>query len=88
VYRHGWRSRQWLRPRATLLLVGVGAAMALFAILDVREVVHQSDENGTGLALLAAAIAALDAAAAVVALIMARRGERSEPAAPAATMAV
>jgi hypothetical protein len=78
----------WPRPQSTWLLIGVAAAIALFALLDVREVVHQADENRTGLAILAGAIAALHAAAAVVALVMARRGKRSEPAAPAATMPV
>jgi nitrate reductase gamma subunit len=77
----------WFRPRWALLLVGVGAAMLLFAVLDVREVFHQSDESKTGLAVLAGAIAALHAAAAAVAVLMARRATAGDHAATGATMA-
>jgi hypothetical protein len=77
----------WQRPRTALLLVGVGAAMLLFGVLDVREVFHQSDESKTGLAVLAAAIAAMHVAAAAVAGLMARRATAGDPAAAGATMA-
>ena len=62
----------WLRPRWLLLLVGIAAAMLVFAALDVREVFHQSDESRTGLALLAGFVALLHLGAAVVAGIMGR----------------
>lgn len=62
----------WSRPRSAGVLAAVAVAMLLFAVLDVREVVHQSDESRTGLEVLAAAIAVLHAAAAVTAGAMAR----------------
>ncbi len=62
----------WIRPRMVLLLLGMAGAMLVFALLDIREVSHQSDEARTGLAVLAGAIAALHLAAAVVASLMAR----------------
>jgi hypothetical protein len=62
----------WLRPRAAALLALVAAAMLLFAVVDVREVLHQVDESRTGLALLAGAVAALHAGAAAVAGRMTR----------------
>jgi hypothetical protein len=55
-----------------LLLLAIAGAMLVFALLDVREVFHQSDESRTGLAVLAAVIAALHASAAIVAGTMAR----------------
>jgi hypothetical protein len=58
------------RPRAVVLLALVGAAMLAFAALDVREVVHQLDDDAGGLALLAGTVAALHLAAAAVAGIM------------------
>jgi hypothetical protein len=58
------------RPRSVALLVLVAAAMLAFAALDVREVVHQLDEDAGGLALLAGTVAALHLAAALVAGIM------------------
>jgi hypothetical protein len=78
----------WLRPRWVPLLLGVAAAMLIFAVLDVREVVHQSDESRTGLATLAGAVAALHAGAAIVAALLARRAAGSSPeaSAGAATM--
>ncbi len=63
----------WFRPRLLLLLVGTAAAMLVFALLDIREVTHQSDEARTGLAVLAGVIAALHATSAGVAGTMARR---------------
>jgi hypothetical protein len=49
------------------LLVLVAVAMAAFAALDVREVVHQIGESRTGLTLLAALVAAVHLAAAALA---------------------
>ena len=46
--------------------------MVAFAVLDVREVVHQLDEDNGGLALLAGVVAALHLGAAAVALALAR----------------
>src|SRR5204863_10063408 len=56
----------WLRPRVIPLLALVAVAMLAFAVLDVREIVHQADESNTGLAVLAAVIALLHLAAAAV----------------------
>ena len=50
--------------------------MVAFAVLDVREVVHQHDDNG-GLALLAAAVAALHLGVAAIAVALARRPAES-----------
>jgi hypothetical protein len=47
--------------------------MIVFGVLDVREAFHQSDENQTGLVILAAVIAALHFAASGTAAAMARR---------------
>ena len=44
--------------------------MVVFAALDVREVIHQLDEDNGGLALLAGVVAGLHLAAAAVALGM------------------
>ena len=63
----------WVRPQWRTGLILIAAAMALFAVLDVREVVHQSDEGRTGLELLAALVAALHAAAAGAALALTGR---------------
>jgi hypothetical protein len=53
--------------------VALAAVASLaFAVLDVREVFHQVDENRAGLAMLAGAVAALHVSAAVVAGRMAR----------------
>jgi hypothetical protein len=56
-------------PRAVALLALVGAAMLAFAALDVREVVHQVDENDGRLALVAGTVATLHLAAAAAAAI-------------------
>jgi hypothetical protein len=53
-----------LRPGWLPLLLLIVVAMAFFAVLDVREVFHQLDEDKTGLAMLAALVAALQLAAA------------------------
>jgi hypothetical protein len=63
----------WARPRWLLGLATIAGAMVVFGLLDVREAFHQSDENQTGLVILAAAIAALHLAAAGTAAAMARR---------------
>jgi Flp pilus assembly protein TadB len=62
----------WLRPHWLPLLVVIALAMLLFAALDVREVVHQSDEGKTGLAILAGVVAVLHMGAAGTASIMSR----------------
>jgi Flp pilus assembly protein TadB len=62
----------WLRPRWLLLLALVVAAMLVFAVLDVREIFHQSDESRTGLAVLAAFVALLHLGAATAAGAMGR----------------
>jgi hypothetical protein len=63
----------WARPRWLLGLATVATAMIVFGALDVREAFHQSDENQTGLVILAAVIATLHLAAAGTAAVMARR---------------
>lgn len=73
----------WFRPSVAVLAV-VAVAMAVFGFLDIREVVHQSDEGRTGLAVLAAVIAGLHLAAALIAVTMARRP--AEPAERAVTI--
>ena len=69
----------WLRPRWLPLLLGIAAAMLLFAALDVREIFHQSDESRTGLAVLAGVVAALHLGAAVVAGLMGREAGQTAP---------
>jgi len=54
----------WARPDSSVLLTLIGIAMLAFAVLDIREVVHQLDEDGSGLALLAGLVALLHLAAA------------------------
>jgi hypothetical protein len=66
----------WLRPRWLALLLGIVAAMVVFAALDVREIFHQSDESRTGLAVLAALVAALRLGAAAVAALLSRQARR------------
>ena len=55
----------------------VGLAMVAFAALDVREVIHQLDEDNEGLALLAGVVAALHLGVAAVALVIVRRPAES-----------
>ena len=72
----------WFRPEWRWLLVVTAFAMAAFAVLDLREVIHQLDESDTGLASVAGVVATLHVAAAVTAVILARRSrEREAPAA-------
>jgi hypothetical protein len=74
----------WLRPDSVPLLAFVAVAMLAFAVLDVREVIHQSDINKTGLAVLAAFIAALHIAAVLVAATMAARAHQPHTGPPGA----
>jgi Flp pilus assembly protein TadB len=62
----------WLRPELGSLLVLVSLAMLAFAVLDLREVIHQLDEDETGLAVLAGLVAPLHTAAAVLAFKLER----------------
>ena len=73
----------WLRP-SPILLALITVAMLAFAVLDVREVSHQLDEDRDGLALLAALVAVLHLASAAVAALLASR--RTEPAGSAGTI--
>jgi hypothetical protein len=59
-------------PGPALLAVIAGVMLA-FAVLDVREVFHQLDEDRDGLALLAALVAVLHLASAAVAGLLRRR---------------
>jgi hypothetical protein len=63
----------WYRPDWRWLLVVTAFAMAAFAVLDLRELIHQLDESNTGLAVLAGAVAILHVAAAVTAVVLRRR---------------
>jgi hypothetical protein len=74
----------WLRPRTVPLLGLVALAMLVFAALDIQEVVHQSHEARTGLAILAACVAALHLIAAALATVMIRDARRPDPGRPAA----
>jgi hypothetical protein len=77
-----------LRPQSVPLLVVVAVALAAFAALDIREVVHQLDEDKTGLAVLAGAVALLHLASAAVAGVMASRARTDhETVGPTGTMA-
>jgi hypothetical protein len=72
----------WFRAEWRWLLIVTAFAMIAFAVLDLREVIHQLDESNDGLASLAGAVAALHVAAGVTAVILARRPrERKAPAA-------
>ena len=68
----------WLRPALSWLLLVTSLAMLAFAVLDVREVFHQLDEDETGLAVLAGFVAVLHAAAAALAFKL-ERVSGSEP---------
>lgn len=61
-FRPGWR---WL-----LLVAAIG--MLVFAVLDVREAVHQFDEGAPGLGIAASVIAVLHALAGAIALLLRR----------------
>ena len=70
----------WFRPEWRWLLVVTACAMAAFAVLDLRELIHQLDKSNSGLAVMAGAVAILHVAAAVVAVMVSRRS-RLAPAA-------
>jgi len=76
----------WLRPHAIPLLVVVALAMLAFAALDIQEVVHQSDEARTGLAILAGFVAALHLAAPALATLMVRAARDPAGRRPAAPL--
>lgn len=63
-----------------LLAALVGLAMAAFAALDVREVVHQFGESHSGLAVLAIVVAALHLLAVGGAFVIIRTTARTESA--------
>jgi hypothetical protein len=69
----------WLLPASVPVLALVVVAMVAFGVLDVREVVHQLDEDNGGLALLAGVVAVLHLGAAAVALALARGAGASSP---------
>ena len=64
------------------LLGLVTLAMLVFAALDIQEVVHQSDEARTGLAILAGFVAAVHILAAILAAVMVREARRTDPGRP------
>ena len=68
----------WLRPESRPLLILVAVAMVAFAVLDVREVVHQLDEDNGGLALLAGVVAGLHLGVAAMALALGRASPESD----------
>ena len=47
--------------------------MGVFAVVDLREVIHQLDESNTGLAIVAGTVAILHGASAVTAVVLRRR---------------
>jgi hypothetical protein len=72
----GLAAAVWRRPRLLLWLVAAVLGMLVFSALDIREIVHQTDENRTGLAVFAAVIALLHLAAAGTAGVMARQAQQ------------
>jgi hypothetical protein len=56
----------WRPDRRVLVVIAI--ASGAFAVLDIAEVIHQLDEDRTGLATLAATIAAMHAAVAALAV--------------------
>src|SRR4249920_3441614 len=61
--RPGWR---WLLPVAAI-------GMVIFAVLDLREAIHQLNEADTGLGISALIVAGLHAAAGLIALLLLRQ---------------
>ena len=53
--------------------------MGVFAVVDLREVIHQLDESNTGLAIVAGTVAILHGASAVTAVVVRRRSGGREP---------
>jgi hypothetical protein len=66
----------WLRPRGRGLLLVIALAMLGFALMDVREVLHQLDGSRSALALLAVGVAVLHLFAAGVAIVMRSRAQQ------------
>jgi hypothetical protein len=64
----------WLRPGWRWLVVLTAVVMASFAVLDLREVVHQFDESNLGLGVIALAVMLLHLAAAITAGVLLARG--------------
>jgi hypothetical protein len=64
----------WWLGASPLVLGVVALAMAAFAALDIREVVHQADESRTGLMLVAGLVAVLHVSAAALAARAATSG--------------
>ncbi len=62
----------WTWSRRQPVLVVVALAMFVFAVFDVREVVHQGEDADTGIAVLAAVVAISHLAACGIAVAMAR----------------
>lgn len=63
----------YLRPQHRDLLVLIALAMLGFAVLDVREVVHQADESRGDVAAIAAVVAVFHLGAFGLALVARRR---------------
>jgi hypothetical protein len=59
----------WLLPLPIVLLAVIGFGV-VFAVLDVREVVHQVNESREGLVIVAAVLALIHALVAALALIV------------------
>lgn len=72
VFSLGLALAVWAHPGSGPLLAFVAVAMIAFAVLDVRELVHQLDEDTSGLALLAGVVAPLHLGVAAVAIALAR----------------
>jgi hypothetical protein len=62
-----------MKPARRELLLVAGLFVLVFAVLDVRELLHQFDESNEGIALLVILIALLHAAAAAAAAVLYRR---------------
>jgi hypothetical protein len=60
-------------------LLAVAAIALVWAVLDVREVVHQLDESRTGIALIAVSVAVLHLAAAAICGRLARHAGAPAP---------
>lgn len=67
--------------RRPAVLLAIAAIAVAWAALDVREVVHQSNESRSGLAIVASAVALLHLAAAAAAALLAGR-ERGDIGSP------
>jgi hypothetical protein len=67
-------------PRARALLAILALAMLAFAVLDIREVTHQLDEERGGVAVMAGVVATLHLAAASLAAAQTGRRRKRSPA--------